>query len=92
MALIVKLMSAENRADDQSNKAYRLFSDVRDAEILRDYYIEPDRKHIPALVLTRMDDTQTIHPLDPDHVGNVYVMNDKGTTISSYSTWLDKNS
>ena len=72
--MILKFMSGENAADNDSRKTYRLLSDVKTVEFVR---IEEDGV---VASLTMNDDTY-----HEEHLrGNAYVMNDAGKTVSSF--------
>lgn len=76
MPLVVKIMSGENGPDCDTRKSYKLLSDVTSVEFGRDD--EPKRA---SLFVWFKGDPQpeVFYPL-----GNVYVMNEAGKTISSF--------
>jgi hypothetical protein len=75
MALMVKLMSAEDTPDTDSRKAYELFTDVLKVEFNRG---EGGEAYMD-LLFRDSEDVETF-----DVPGNVYVMNENGKTISSF--------
>lgn len=77
MALLVKMMSAEDTPDTDSRKAHELFTDVVKVEFQRgdggEAYMD--------LLFKDSEDVETF-----DVTGNVYVMNENGKTISSFGS------
>lgn len=75
MALIVKIMSDEDLADDDFRKSFELFTDVKNVEFHR-------RPGAPVAALT----FNAGSALDGEYplVGNVYVMNESGKTVAHF--------
>ena len=75
MALLVKMMSSEDTPDTDSRKSHQLFTDVVKVEFQRgecgEGYMD--------LLFKDSEDVETF-----DVVGNVYVMNESGKTISQF--------
>lgn len=74
MAVIVKIMSGEDLADEDTQKSFRLFMDVTFVEFHR-------RAGGPvAFIYAKGEAEGAEYPLE----GNVYVMNENGKTVSSF--------
>lgn len=77
MALLVKMMSAEDTPDTDSRKSHELFTDVVKVKFNRgaggEGYMD--------LLFKDSEDVETY-----DVTGNVYVMNENGKTISHFGS------
>lgn len=74
MSVIVKIMSDQNLADDDSRKSHILVTGVASVEFLR---------HPAALVCLNFNDGREGYSIPAN--GNVYVMNEAGKTVSSFN-------
>jgi hypothetical protein len=77
--MIVKFMSDENAADDDSRKTFRLLSGVKTVEFVRGVYTKGSGFG-PMAVMYMEDGSYHEESIR----GNVYVMNDSGKTVSSF--------
>lgn len=77
MSLIIKLMSDEDAPDQDTRKSYRLFTGVTSASFSRD----ESGAGIMMVHFEAKEDEETF-----DVIGNVYVMNEAGKTISSFGS------
>lgn len=75
MSLIVKIMSDENLADDDSRKSFELFTDVKNVEFHR----RPGAP-IAAMIFSAGSVLGGEYPM----LGNAYVMNENGKTVASF--------
>jgi len=72
--MLVKFMSDENAADEDSRKTFRLLSGVKVCEFVRSV-------ETGAVACLTMDDGS----YHEEHLrGNAYVMNESGKTVSSF--------
>lgn len=80
--LTLKLMSDENIPDDDSRKSFFLHAGVKSVDFRRD----PDNPDVCRAHVLFSTGLETF-----DLVGNAYVMNENGKTVSSFgpSPWLD---
>lgn len=78
MSLIVKIMSAENLADDDTRKSYQLLTEVAYVSFCRN----PGAPI--ACVSFSGDGAEDGRLVEYALEGNVYVMNENGKTISSF--------
>lgn len=77
MALLVKMMSAEDTPDTDSRKAHELFTDVIKVEFTRG----SNGEAFVHLLFKDSEDEEIY-----DVTGNVYVMNENGKTISHFGS------
>lgn len=89
--LIVKIMSAENTHDKDARKGFALHAGVVEAHFERrgDGTSADPRDHKQAWLTLRYSRAQGEREVDDaisfEPRGNVYVMNERGTTIAAYS-------
>lgn len=77
MALLVKMMSDEDTSDADSRKSHRIFTDVVSVDFSRG---EGGEAYMD-LTFKDSEDSEVF-----DVVGNVYVMNENGKTISQFGS------
>lgn len=75
--LIVKVMSGCDRPDDDARKSFQLFAEVKDVDFVRD---DDDESQAIAVLRYGSNLSETV-----EVYGNVYVMNEAGRTISTFS-------
>ena len=81
-AMIVKLMSGEDLADEDSRKSFRLIANVVEVEFER---AENAHGVLTAYaVVTRNDDDPEDSPEAIELDGTVYVMNQAGKTVATF--------
>src|SRR2546428_127771 len=88
MSFIVKMMSAENLADDHPHKAFRLFANVDFFEPVKGEDGEVAGLYLGLSHHHRIDGSE-VNPVFLNVVGNVYVMNENGKTVASFSSGQD---
>ena len=82
--MLLKIMSPENAADDDSRKTFRLYGGVKSVEFERESAEELGLANAFAHIVyddDRMSESIIVN-------GNAYVMNDAGKTVASFAAGL----